>query len=344
MLDQFPDETELDAAGDAPKRKRRGRRVLVTVIALLLVPLLAIGGYVWFLSNKIDGIVQDDLLGVDAPAVVPEGSDSTGKPAKPLVTGMGENYLVIGSDARPGDTFSRSDVIIFAHVTKAKDKVYLIHFPRDLYVSIPGRGKNKINASYAFGGAPLLAATLQSMLGVKFDHAAKIDFEGFTRMTDAVGGVRVWAEEPSTSNGLTITKGWNDLDGAQALLFVRERYSLSEGDISRGRRQMAFIKALLVKTLTPGVLLNPMKLTSFMDAAIDNLVVDKRLTPKLMRSEALAMRNVRGGDIVFVTAPFTGYGTAPDGGAIDLVDEARMEQLGLALQKDDLAGYVAAGP
>lgn len=274
VLEQFPEEGA--AASAPPARNRRGRRVLAIVLTLLLVPLLAVGGYLWFLSNKINDIVQDDLLGVDNPIAV-DGTDggstgtsgSKGSQGKPLVTGMGDNYLIIGSDARPGDTFSRSDVIIVAHVTKAKDKVYLIHFPRDLYVDIPGRGKDKINASYAYGGAPLLAATLQGMLGVKFDHAAKIDFAGFTRMTDAVGGVRVWAEEASTAGGVTIVQGWNDLDGAQALTFVRERKSLTEGDISRGRRQLAFVKALMVKTLTPGVLLNPVKLTSFMDAAVD---------------------------------------------------------------------------
>ena len=154
----------------------------------------------------------------------------------------------------------------------------------------------------------------------------------------------VWAvKDPSSGNldRIQVVKGWNDLTGAQALDFVRERKSLSEGDISRGRRQLAFIKALMVKTLSPGVLLNPVKLSHFMEAATSNLVVDRGITPKFMRAQAMSLRDLRADDIVFITAPFTGFGTAPNGGAIDIVDERRMEELGLALQSDDVAGYLA---
>ncbi len=184
---------------------------------------------------------------------------------------------------------------------------------------------------------------MQGQIGVTIDHAAIIDFEGFKALTDAVGGVRVWAEEASTGSGQVIHKGWNDLDGTQGLAFVRERHQLSEGDISRGRRQMAFIKALMIKTLTPSTLLNPLKLTSVLNAVTSNMTVDKALTPAVMRSDALSLRDLRGGDIQFVTAPFSGYGTAPNGGAIDIVDEARMEDLKIALQNDDMAGYIAGG-
>ncbi|WP_161803983.1 LCP family protein, partial [Gulbenkiania mobilis] len=69
-----------------------------------------------------------------------------------LVAGQGTNYLIIGSDARPGETASRADVIQLIHVPKDSSGVYLIHFPRDLYVDVPGRGKDKINHSYAYGG------------------------------------------------------------------------------------------------------------------------------------------------------------------------------------------------
>jgi len=302
----------------------------------------AMGGFVLYLNNRISHIAVDDTL---LPPDAAQGNDNPGTdPAdgesEPLVESPGTNYLIIGSDARPGDA-GRSDVIILGHVTEKRDKVYLIHFPRDLYVDIPGRGKDKINAAYAYGGGALLAKTLQNLTHVKIDHAAKIDFTGFQRMTDAVGGVRVYAEEASKESGFTIQKGWNNLNGEQALQFVRERYQLKEGDISRGRRQMAFVKALMVKTLSPGVVLNPVKLTSFINAATDNAVVSKGLTGKFLRSEAIAMRDLRGDDIVFITAPFSGYGTAPNGGAIDILDQPRMESLALALQDDKVEEYLA---
>ena len=157
----------------------------------------------------------------------------------------------------------------------------MIHFPRDLYVDIPGPRKNKINAAYAFGGEPLLVQTMEKLLKIRIHHVARTNFEGFKNMTDAVGGVRVYAEEASngnSSNGgpVAIKKGWNHLDGEQALAFVRERNTLSEGDISRGRRQLAFIKALLLEaTSSRDTVANPLNVARLADAATENLVVDE---------------------------------------------------------------------
>lgn len=343
------------------RERRRGRRVLVAALVLLLVPMLAVGGYLLYLNKIVtDNVRHEDLLGQGAnPTGTPSGVATTApKPgedvlgpggdqpaysAKDVVKGAGDNYLVIGSDARPGDTFSRSDVIVLAHVAADRSSVTLIHFPRDLYVAIPGHRNNKINASYAFGGAPLLVRTVENLVGVKIDHVAKTDFSGFKNMVDAVGGVRVWAEEASNGRGnggnVVITKGWNDLDGTQALAFVRERYQLSQGDISRGRRQMAVIKALILKTVSRDTLLNPVRLAGFVDAATANLVVDNSLSVGAMRSEAFSLRGIRSGDVHFVTAPFTGFGFVDGAGSIDVVDEPGMVRLGEALRDDTLGSY-----
>jgi LCP family protein required for cell wall assembly len=334
----FPDEDKRSAP--APRRTSRvGRRIVVFLASLLALAVVAAGGFVVFLNEKVSGnITQEELLPTPA-AATPSATLPGGEVVKVPQKGVGQNYLIIGSDARPGEGASRSDVIVLAHVPQDKSAVQLVHFPRDLYVSIPGRGKDKINAAYAYGGAPLLVRTLQDLLGVKVDHVAKTDFEGFRSMTDAVGGVRVYAEEPSSTGGITIREGFNDLNGEQALAFVRERYQLSEGDISRGRRQQAFIKALMMKALSREVVTNPVRLAKFADAATDNLVVDKGLTVGKMRTEAFALRGVRSGDVVFVTAPFTGFGTAPDGGSIDIVDERAMSALGKALRTDTMDEY-----
>ena len=122
------------------------------------------------------------------------------------------------------------------------------------------------------------------------DHVGLIGFEGFKAMTDAVGGVKVYAEESSTG----ITKGYNTLNGEQALAFVRERHALSEGDISRGRRQQAFIKALMLKGLSRDTLTNPVTLASFIDAGTRNLTLDKDFSVADLRSEAFGMRGIRG--------------------------------------------------
>ena len=337
VLEEFADDERPVDQRD-PKRPRWGRRLLLFVASLLALTLVAAGGFLVFLNQRASGnITQDDLLPRAAPsATLPDGQ------VVELPNDVGQNYLVIGSDARPGETASRSDVIVLVHVPEDKKSIQLIHFPRDLYVQIPGRKKDKINAAYAYGGAPLLVSTLQSLLGVKIDHVAKTDFEGFKNMTDAVGGVRVYAEESSGEGRLAVRQGWNDLDGEQALAFVRERHELSEGDISRGRRQQAFIKALMIKTLTPSVIANPVTLTRFVNAATSNLVVDKGLDVGVMRGEAISLRNIRSGDIVFITAPFSGFGTAPDGGSIDIVDEPSMTALGKALRTDTMDEYADA--
>ena len=261
------------------------------------------------------------------------------RPTKSPAAKDAQNFLIIGSDARAGLAGARSDVIVLMHVASDRKTVNLIHFPRDLYVDIPGRSKDKINAAFAYGGAPLLVQTIQGLVGVPVDHVAIIDFEGFKKMTDAVGGVNVYVEESSAGSGYTFTKGYQQMGGTEALAFVRERKDLSEGDISRGRRQQAFIKALMLKSLSKDVLGNPIKLAQFVDAGTSNLTVDEDFSTGDMRSEAVAMRNLRGKDIAFITAPFTGYGTSPVGGSIDILDEPGMAALGEALQNDAMDTY-----
>jgi LCP family protein required for cell wall assembly len=310
--------------------------VLLSIFGLIVGTGVAYVGYLAFSVN--DNITQDPtFLAEDRPAVVAPNGEEVPE------VGTGTNFLVIGSDTRPGDV-GRSDVIVLVHLPEDKSSVQMIHFPRDLYVSIPGRGKNKINAAYAFGKEPLLVQTMEELLGVRIHHVARTDFEGFKNMTDAVGGVRVYAEEGGTAQGndgpVQITEGWNDLNGEQALAFVRERYTLSEGDISRGRRQLAFIKALMLEVTNPANIANPVTVAKFANAATENLVVDDGLTISAMTDYAVSLRNIRGGDVIFATAPFSGYGTSPEGGAIDIVDEVKMAELGTALRTDTMDTYL----
>jgi polyisoprenyl-teichoic acid--peptidoglycan teichoic acid transferase len=337
-----PDHPEPGAAaGDrehpSPAR-RRVRRLLVgaaLVILLALLAVVAFGGYVVYRVE--DNIAREPLLPASRPGVT--APDGTRVPE----TGNGTNVLVVGTDTR-GTERGRSDVILLVHIPRDAASVYVIHFPRDLWVPIPRRGENKINAAYAVGGEPLLVETVESLLKVRIQHVARTDFDGFKAMTDAVGGVRVYAEEASGGAGnggpVVIRKGWNRLDGEGALAFVRERYDLSEGDISRGRRQLAFVKALLLEAISPDTLTDPVRLARFADAATENLVVDEDLTLGAMRDYAFALRDIRSGDVVFATAPFRGFGTSPGGASIDLVDEKQMAELGEALRTDRMNDYL----
>ena len=328
---------DSDHDGPRPGRRRR-RRVLVVILSVVALVLAAVVGYIGFLGFTVsNNVSQEELLPEPAPIVKEDGTE-----VEVPETGTGTNFLVLGSDTRGSDR-GRSDVIVLVHIPEDPESVQMIHFPRDLYVSIPGHGKNKINAAYAFGGAPLLVETMQNLLGVRIDHVARTDFEGFKRMTDAVGGVRVYAEEGNSAGGnggAAIVEGWNELDGEQALAFVRERYELSEGDISRGRRQLAVIKALLLEATSRDTITNPVKVARFTDAATENLVVDQNLTAGDMRDYALELRGIRSGDVVFATAPYSGFAMDPVAGSIDVVDEAGMESLGEALRTDTMDEYL----
>ncbi len=326
---------------DPVRKRRRGLRVLL--VSLLTLGLLLVGGaasYIAFLNDKVNNnLTFEPLLTDEDGSVTGESGRLEPVPQeRSALAGKSLNYLVIGSDSRDLDEErGRSDVMVLVHISDDRDRVDLIHFPRDYFVDIPGSSRpNKINASYSIGGAPLVVETIQPLLGVPIDSVAIVDFESFKSLTDAVGGVDVNVAEASPG----FPEGVMTMDGETGLDFVRERYALSQGDISRGQRQQAFIKAVMLKTLSPGTLMNPAKLTSVVDAATKNLTVDEALDMGDMRSLAFSMRGVRGGDINFVTAPWTGIGSDAVAGSIVLPAEVQLEKLQEHLRDDTMGTYV----
>ncbi len=290
----------------------------------------------------------DDGNGNDGNGNGNDGNDgSPATPTAPVIAsppprspdaGDALNFLVIGSDSRdPSSDRGRSDVMVLMHVSDDRESVHLVHFPRDLFVDIPGFGqRNKLNAAYAYGGAPLLVETVQPLIGVPIDHVAIVDFQSFQAMTDAVGGVDVNVDEASPG----FVPGVMRMDGETGLRFVRERYALSQGDISRGERQLEFIKAIMLKSLSRETLTNPSRLSGFVDAATRNLTVDDGLEVGEMRDLAFGMRGVRGEDIQFVTAPWSGIGSDDLAGSIVLMNEGQMGVLAGHLQTDSMDDYV----
>ena len=135
------------------------------------------------------------------------------------------NYVLLGSDSRdPGDAGAgRSDSIMVVHLNKAHDKAYIISFPRDMCVDIPGHGKGKINAAFSYGGAQLTVQTLENLLGARMDHVVMVDFQGFIDLTEDLGGVTVKNKTAFSSHGYDYPKGEITIAGKKALWFVRER-------------------------------------------------------------------------------------------------------------------------
>ena len=290
------------------------------------------------LEGQVDEDAAAPIVGEDGEEIeVPQSEFVATTPPRPAEAGEAMNFLIIGSDSRDLSVErGRSDVIVLMHISDERDRVDLVHFPRDLFVPIAGTGgSSKINAAYSYGGAPLLVQTLQPLIDVPIDHVVIVNFESFQAMTDAIGGVDVNVAEASTG----FPEGVMHMDGATGLEFVRERYELSQGDISRGQRQQAFIQAIMTKALSRETLTNPARLAGFVDAATTNLTVDADLQVGEMRDLGFAMRGVRGDDIHFETAPWSGIADHPVAGSIVVMADEQMQVLSEHLQNDTMEDY-----
>jgi LCP family protein required for cell wall assembly len=269
-------------------RPRRIFGVLAVIVALLLVA--GVGTY-FYLNSKL---TRSNIL-----------VNFAGRPSP----GSGTNWLIAGSDSRQGLTKSqerrlstgnldstgagRSDTIMVLHIPAGGGKPLLISFPRDSYVHIPGYGMNKLNAAFSFGGPSLLAKTIQADTGLYINHFMDIGFGGFVRVVNAVGGVRMCLHHKlrDHASGLYLPRGCHVLNGAQALAYVRDRHDFLTQDLQREQDQRIFLKALLSKMTSAGVVLNPFAALPAASGAVDTLTVDKSTSLYQLYGVARAMRN-----------------------------------------------------
>jgi LCP family protein required for cell wall assembly len=198
------------------------------------------------------------------------------------------NYLLIGTDRRPGDTNpeQRADTILIVHVPAGLRQAYLVSIPRDLLVAIPAAngyagGQDKINAAYEHGGggesgAQLLSATLARLTGLRFDGAALVDFSGIRQVVDLLGGVRMCVDREvrSIHTNRVFSPGCRQMNGAEALDYVRQRYDLPGGDYDRQRHQQQLLRAMLDRAGETRLRTNPVKLDQVIRAVGDSLTVD----------------------------------------------------------------------
>ncbi|OIH99948.1 MULTISPECIES: LCP family protein [unclassified Curtobacterium] len=331
------------AAEQSARRSRRRRPVVVAAVATL-ASILGIAVVVAVVASVfVGGLARSfgdrtDTIG-DA---FPQG-------ARPAATKGAENVLLIGSDRRPADdpdrtAGGRADTLMLAHVPADRSAVYLMSIMRDSWVEVPGHGRAKINAAYAWGGVPLTVQTVERLLDVRIDHVAEIDFTGFASMTDALGGVTVDSSQAFSARGHDFVAGPNHLDGNAALAFVRERYAFADADHTRVRNQQAFMRGVLDGLLSRGTLTNPGRIQDFVTATSEHLSVDPGLTfPRLVRL-GWSLRGVRADDLRTFTLPTAGAGTSPDGQSIVTLNTLAVGELSQALRSDDVAGWLADHP
>lgn len=264
----------------------------------------------------------------------------------------GTNILFVGSDNREGlsgalrqklkagsgDFGRHTDTMMIAHIAD-DGSVGFVSIPRDSYVEIPayttssGRtissSRQKINAAYDIGGPSLVVKTVEEATGVRIDHYAEVNFLGFVRMVDAIGGVPVTSKSAinDEKSGLNIPAGTTTVDGAQALAYVRARYFDPTGDLGRMKRQQTFIGALFDKATSPGVLTNPVKLIGLADAAATSLTVDENMGRREIWDLIASARVGSTKDVTFQTIPVTGDAMKAGVGSVILWDEPAARKL-----------------
>jgi LCP family protein required for cell wall assembly len=332
-----------DTGVPTTQRKRRTwLAAVLTAVALLLVGGL-IAGAVYVFS--IDRAVNDNLQH-NTDQLPPDTPTAEGEKARPA-KGSGEaiNYVLMGSDSRDVSNagHGRSDVLMVMHLAGDRKSAYMISFPRDMYVPIPGHGKNKINAAFAFGGPQLTVRTLEGLLDTRMDHVALIDFEGFIQLTEDLGGVRVYNKYASVSGGYNFPVGNVTLQGEEALAYVRERKQLPHGDLDRAERQRVVLQAILAKGLAKETVTNPFKFVNFARGVARHVSVDDRLTERELRKTALSLR-MSPKDVHMLQAPISGFGTSPTKQSIDIVDKKQMAELAKALRNDEMDAYLEEYP
>jgi LCP family protein required for cell wall assembly len=268
-------------------RRPASPRLLVALAALVASAVAGTTGIVRATDARLGTIRRDAIV---TPALAEPGAGF-------------ENYLLVGSDSREGidpsdpdyaaigaDEVSgrRGDTIILFHYDVATGAGALLSFPRDLWVRVGGgEERGRINTAYQ-AGPDVLVRTLAAEWGIPVHHYLEVNFVGFKRLVDAVGGVRICVPHRARDRktGLFIPPGCSTLDGIEALAFARSRYYEEQvdgewrmdgsSDIGRGRRQREFVAAMLASTLSR-VTSDPLAAGRVFEGAISAVSVDERL-------------------------------------------------------------------
>ncbi len=239
----------------------------------------------------------------------------------------GTTYLLAGSDSRadgsvPDDTEGqRADSVMLVNVA-SNGQASAISIPRDTYVQIPGYGWNKLNASYSYGGAPLLVQTVERLTGLTIDHFVEIGMGGVGEIVDAVGGVELCLDMDvnDEKSELVWQSGCHVADGTTALAFSRMRYSDPLGDIGRAQRQRQVVTQTIKTAMSPKVLINPISAYKLERAGSSALTIDQDSSVVDVARLVLAFRSASNSGLTG-TPPIESLGYATSAGSTVLLQD-----------------------
>lgn len=265
------------------------------------------------------------------------------------------NFLLIGSDRRPTGTSHRTDTLLIAIVWYKEGQVSLISIPRDLWINIPTVGMQRINTAfqsgemgYPGGGAGLLKDTILQNLGIRIDHTAMVEFDGFRRIVDTLGGIDVpvacaytdWrlidpSYDPNNENNwwlYTVGPGQVHMDGDLALWYARSRSKSS--DFDRGRRQQEVIRTIFQKALQTDTF---GKIPQLYNDLSSTVITDLGLTDMLSMAPYavnFTNANIRS---YYIRPPYVMPWTTPGGAAVLLPQDSSLQQL--MIEASTLSNY-----
>ena len=342
---RHPEQGQPETIG-SPRRRRSKKRMLAWIAGGLAAVVLIGGVTSWAaISHFLGNITKINVF-----------SGLTHRPSGGVQGDL--NILLVGSDSRAGltkaqqnalhvghDPGQRSDTMILLHIPRGGGKAVLISLPRDSYVTIPAHkdatghlvpaAKNKLNAAYSIGGPQLTVATIEANTHVRIDHYVEINFLGFVKMVNALGGVTVCTPsaisdpvhyDPATGgkvgSGLELPKGKSHVNGAVALEYVRAREFDPSADIGRIQRQQKFMAAMMQKAESTGTLLDPFKLVGFLNAVTGSLRTDPGFGASQIIRLAKKLHNMSPSHVELLTVPLaTSNGRALIGGSYASVVE-----------------------
>lgn len=323
---------------------KRWQRGLIVLLTLVLTGSICGGIGALALVSRYEGKAKhEDLLG---PVAGPK--DEQRWTSGPL------DLLLLGSDSRQGEPDEgrfpgqRSDTIMLVHLSKNLDHATIVSIPRDSYVYVPPAGMwtggmNKLNAAFAFGGAPHAANTITRLTGVKFDGALIANFASINKMVDAVDGVRVCTPYTvsSTFSSKVWEKGCHAFDGVEAEEFVRQRKGVPGGDFGRIYDQQLVVKAIAEKVSADGMLTNPLELDKLLATAAESLTIDKNLD---LKDLAFTARRIKPSNLKFATVPYTTASLKTSAGSAVKLDDAKAQEMFAAMRDDTIQEWLAAHP
>ncbi|MEU9630052.1 LCP family protein [Streptomyces luteogriseus] len=332
--------------GKGKRRKPQQRRKGLMITAWTAAGIVVLGGtgagYLYFkLNGNLKSVDIDQALGTDRPKKADNGS---------------ENILVLGSDTRAGgnkklgggtdDGSARSDTAMIVHVYKGHKKASVVSIPRDTLIDRPSCTDTKgddhpaargvmFNSAYSTGGAACAVKTVESITDLRMDHYLEVDFAGFQKLIDDLGGVEITTTKniDDPDSHLKLKAGTHTLDGKQALGLVRTRHGVGDGsDLGRIQLQQAFIKALVNQIKDVGVFSNPKKLLDLAETATNTVTADSDLgSVNKLASFANGLKGISPSNMHMITMPVA-YDPADPNRV--LLQEKKADQIWKALEQD----------